>query len=95
MYVCDRENNRVQIFDTNGIYITEWTGFFHPMDIFIDSENVAFVTDQVPGMTMLDLEGNVITRIRTPFNAHGIWIDIYGNMYSAGNEELVTKYTRL
>jgi len=95
VYVCDRENNRVQIFDTNGIYITEWTGFFHPMDIFIDSENVAFVTDQVPGMTMLDLEGNVITRIRTPFNAHGIWIDIYGNMYSAGNEELVTKYTRL
>ena len=95
VYVCDRENNRVQIFDTNGIYITEWTGFFHPMDIFIDRANVAFVTDQVPGMTMLDLEGNVITRIRTPFNAHSIWVDIDGNMYSAGNEELVTKYIKL
>ena len=65
------------------------------MDIFIDSANVAFVTDQVPGMTMLDLDGNVITRIRTPFNAHGIWVDMDGNMYSAGNEELVTKYIKL
>lgn len=95
VYVCDRENNRVQIFDTNAAYITEWTGFFHPMDIFIDSENIVFVTDQVPGMTMLDLEGNVITRIRTPFNAHGVWVDIHGNIYSAGNEELVTKYIKL
>jgi len=49
----------------------------------------------VPGMTLLDLEGNVITRIRTPFNAHGVWGDIHGNIYSAGNEELVTKYIKL
>jgi hypothetical protein len=65
------------------------------MDIFINSENVAFVTDQVPGMTILDLEGKLITRIRTPFNAHGVWVDIHGNIYSAGNEELVTKYRKL
>ena len=95
VYVCDRENNRVQIFSTIGEYITEWTGFFHPMDIFIDSKNVAYVSDQVPGMTMLDLEGNMITRIRTPFNAHGVWVDIHGNIYTSGNAELVTKYIKL
>ncbi|HJO91025.1 MAG TPA: hypothetical protein QF606_05110, partial [Anaerolineales bacterium] len=65
------------------------------MDIILDSEDVVFVTDKVRGMAMLVLDGNLITRIRTPFNAHGIWVDMDGNMYSAGNEELVTKYIKL
>ena len=65
------------------------------MDIFIDNNNIAYVSDQVPGMTMLDLDGKLVTRIRTPFNAHGVWVDIHGNIYTAGNAELVTKYIKL
>lgn len=95
VYVCDRENHRVQIFDTNGGYISEWLGFFHPMDIYIDSEETVYVTDQVPGMTMLNLDGQMITRIRTAANVHGLWVDIYGNIYAAGNEALVTKYKKI
>ncbi len=95
VYVCDRENHRVQIFDTNGVYLSHWVGFFHPMDIFIDTEETVYVTDQVPGMTMLSLDGKMITRIRTAANAHGMWVDIYGNIYTAGNEALVTKYKKI
>ena len=95
IYVCDRENNRVQIFSRDGEYVSEWTGFFHPMDVFVDGEGTIYVTDQVPGMTMLDREGGMITRIRTPANGHGMWVDIHGNMYTAGNDALVAKYTRI
>ena len=28
--VADRENNRVQIFDRDGTYLTEWGDFYHP-----------------------------------------------------------------
>ena len=93
VYVCDRENNRVQLFSLDGDYITEWTGFFHPMDIFMDTQGIFYVTDQVPGMTMLKADGSMIDRIRTPVNGHGMWIDTKGNMYTAGNEGLVAKYT--
>ena len=45
-------------------------------------------------MTMLDRDGIMITRIRTPANGHGMWVDIHGNMYTAGNDALVAKYNQ-
>ena len=94
VYVCDRENNRVQIFSVEGDYITEWRDFFHPMDIFMDSKGTFYVTDQVPRITMLDSDGVLTSRGRTPFNGHGMWIDSRGNIYSAGNADGVTKYVK-
>ena len=49
VYVADRENNRVQIFDTEGRFISEWHDFYHPMDIFMDAEDKIYVTDQILG----------------------------------------------
>ena len=91
VYVCDRENNRVQVFTVDGEYLTEWGDFFHPMDIFRDSQGTFYVTDQVPRITMLDEDGTLVTRGRTPFNGHGMWMDSVGNIYLAGNAEGVTK----
>ena len=33
VYVTDRENNCIQIFDAEGGYITAWPGVYHPMDM--------------------------------------------------------------
>ena len=30
VWVCDRNNSRIQIFDTGGNFLTEWTGLLHP-----------------------------------------------------------------
>ena len=38
--VADRENNRIQIFESNGRYINSWYDFYHPMDIFGDVEEI-------------------------------------------------------
>jgi DNA-binding beta-propeller fold protein YncE len=35
VYVCDRENSRVQIFDGDGNYVTEWAGLNNPADIVL------------------------------------------------------------
>ena len=94
VYVADRENNRVQIFSTQGDFITEWRDLYHPMDIFMDAQDRIFVTDQVPRFTVFDTDGNVLDRSRTPDAGHGMWGDNQGNIYLAGNVRSVAKLTK-
>lgn len=40
VYVCDRENRRVQIFDEDGKYLSEWAGLRLPVDIRVKGDLV-------------------------------------------------------
>ena len=46
VYVCDRENNRIQIFDTNGQYLKQWDDLAGPGDIYFTDDNLAYVVEQ-------------------------------------------------
>jgi len=35
VYICDRENERIQIFDENGKFLRSWDGLFRPCDVSI------------------------------------------------------------
>ena len=43
--VADRENDRIQIFDTEGRYRSEWTHVQRPTDIYIDSNGLIYITE--------------------------------------------------
>lgn len=45
VFVADRGNNRIQIFDAEGKYITEWKQFGRPSGIYIDANDTLYVTD--------------------------------------------------
>jgi sugar lactone lactonase YvrE len=45
VFVGDRGNNRVQIFDQDGNFIEEWKQFGRPSGIFIDRNDILYVTD--------------------------------------------------
>ena len=45
LFVADRENNRIQIFDQDGKFIAEWRQFGRPSDVFIDKHDTLYVTD--------------------------------------------------
>lgn len=45
LFVADRGNNRVQIFDQNGKFIAAWSQFSRPCGVFVDSNDVLYVTD--------------------------------------------------
>ena len=45
IFVGDRGNNRVQIFDQEGNFILEWEQFGRPSGIFIDANDMLYVTD--------------------------------------------------
>lgn len=45
IFVGDRGNNRVQIFDQEGNFIKEWPQFGRPSGLFIDDNDMLYVTD--------------------------------------------------
>ena len=97
VYVADRENNRLQVFDRDGAHLAEWGDFYHPMKIYVDDRDLVFVTDQIPRISVLDPSGELVGRCRGAINgAHGLWGDRAGNLYLAElPPEQVTRLTLL
>jgi DNA-binding beta-propeller fold protein YncE len=45
LLVADRVNGRIQLFDQNGKYLTEYRQFNHPSGLFITKDDALYVTD--------------------------------------------------
>jgi sugar lactone lactonase YvrE len=45
VFVGDRGNNRIQVFDPNGTFLEEWKQFSRPSGIYIDANDVIYVAD--------------------------------------------------
>jgi hypothetical protein len=54
LFVADRGNNRIQIFDQDGNSIAQWTQFSRPSGIFIDRNDVIYVADSESGSIAKD-----------------------------------------
>ena len=95
--VADRENDRIQLFDRNGIYLTEWTGFYHPMDLFVDDRGLVFVSDQTPSVSLLSPDGDLLGRCKPVWiGGHGIWGNSAGDLFLAElDPPRLTKMTRV
>ncbi|SCX44686.1 NHL repeat-containing protein [Variovorax sp. EL159] len=96
--VCDRDNDRVQLFDREGRFLAQWTGLLRPMDIWSDGCDV-FVTEQAPRVTRLDMSGAVRGRFRSfGVYGHGLWGAADGSLFVAEQGHglhCVTKYERI
>jgi sugar lactone lactonase YvrE len=45
LFVGDRQNNRIQIFDQNGSFLDAWSQFSRPSGVFIDKNDTIYVAD--------------------------------------------------
>jgi sugar lactone lactonase YvrE len=45
LFVGDRNNNRIQIFDQDGTFLAAWSQFSRPSGLFIDRNDVIYVAD--------------------------------------------------
>jgi len=94
VYVCDRENNRIQVFTAMGQYVAQWTDIHRPTDIYIDAQEIVYVSDLKPTVTIMDKRGMVIARWDSPMG-HGLWVDSVGDIYLADVlGKKITKYVR-
>jgi DNA-binding beta-propeller fold protein YncE len=89
--VCDRDNNRIQVFDRNGEFLEMWTGFRQPTSVARGPEGTLYVSEVQNSISILDSEGSVLTKWGGPGTsegkrlgvAHGIALDSRGNIYVA------------
>ena len=101
VYVCDRENSRVQVFNTSGDFLAMWTDTCRPTDIaetpegdFVVSQLAPLDESHPPRVAIFDRDGNVLARWDSR-SAHGIWCDAHGDIFLAlTGDRAVDKYAR-
>jgi DNA-binding beta-propeller fold protein YncE len=90
VWICDRENNRIQIFDTDGKFLEQWTDLLRPTDIFMDKDNAVYVSELTQRISIFTYDGKLISRfgstekdlVKALFVApHTISVDSKGDLY--------------
>jgi DNA-binding beta-propeller fold protein YncE len=57
LFLADRGNNRVQIFDQEGNYVDQWFQFSRPSGVFIDKNDIIYVADSESESVAKDHDG--------------------------------------
>jgi len=90
VWVSDRENRRIQVFDVQGKFLFQWTDLGRPTDLCIDKDNVVYVTELEQKVSIFDKDKNLLSSWGSPgatgpnalFVApHDIAIDSHGDLY--------------
>ncbi|HEX9871230.1 MAG TPA: hypothetical protein VGC99_22040, partial [Candidatus Tectomicrobia bacterium] len=100
VYVCDRENHRIQVFDLEGKFLELWTDIQRPMDISVDRDGMLVVSEgsvnnSSARVSILDTAGKVLSRFDCRGPGHGSWVDAHGDIYvGLNNPGGVDKFVR-
>ena len=90
VYVADRENARIQIFDLNGRYLREWK-LGHPYGLFITPDHFIYMSDAIAGRILkIDRDGKIVGALSGPepskgrhFDPHEIAVDKDNSIFTA------------
>jgi DNA-binding beta-propeller fold protein YncE len=89
--VADRENNRIQVFTSDGEFLDQWSDLFRPSDIFVDQDGIVYVAELDSLVAILSLSGELLARWGSPTEdgrlrgGHSIWVDSRGDIYVGQN----------
>ncbi len=91
LYVIDRSNNRIQIFDENGVFQEHWTGIMRPYYIYMSKDQHLWISDAVTQKFLkFDLNGNLLTQWGSfgafpggNWGVHQFAVDSENNLYTA------------
>ena len=90
VYVGDRENARIQIFDLNGKYLREWK-VGHPFGLFVTPDHFIYMSDAIAGRILkINRDGKVVGVLEGPapdkgrhFDPHSLAVDKNGAIFTA------------
>jgi DNA-binding beta-propeller fold protein YncE len=83
LFVGDRSNKRIQIFDQDGQFIDQWTEFGSPSGIFIALDDTLYVVDYNDKKALFvgsAKDGSITYRFEETL-AEGVAVDPQGNIY--------------
>jgi hypothetical protein len=85
LYVCNRANKRIEVFDQDGKYITQMAQFGAPASIFITKDDTIYVAAGAPEnrITIGTTGGKIMEKIEGFRAPHMIAVDVRGNLYVA------------
>ena len=87
LYVADRQNRRVQIFDAEGTYIKEWKFAGLPCGLFIDRDGTFYLVSGFAGQILkLDANGKAIGMTGQPGKGLGEFGEAHYMTIGAGGE---------
>jgi len=90
IWIPDRENSRIQIFNSQGEFITEWTDVIRPTGVSIDDEEIVYVSELCLRVSIFTIDGKLLARWGNEgkdketalFHApHAIAVDSRGDLY--------------
>ena len=89
IYVADRGNHRIQVFDRNGEFLAEWPGIRFPCYVGVSEDQFVWVADGLTNKILkYDTDGNLLYSWGTfggepgqLFGAHHLSTDSDGNLY--------------
>jgi DNA-binding beta-propeller fold protein YncE len=90
VYVGDRENGRIQIFNLQGRYLGEWK-VGHPFGLFIAPDHCIYVSDAIVGRILkISRDGKVVGALDGPppdkgrhFDPHSLAVDKDNSIFTA------------
>lgn len=86
VYVGDRENQRIQIFDSEGTYLTQWTGIGYPYGLFITPDQHVWMIDGgYDRVVEFSPAGRVLGTFGEP--GHGIGQFAWGHFLAIGADK--------
>jgi DNA-binding beta-propeller fold protein YncE len=91
VYVTDRENQRIEVFDANGKFLNQWLTFEGVSGLVMTKDQHLWA-----GAVLLNLEGQVVGRLPngSAASGHGIAVSDSGDVYLAQLNGKVQKFVK-
>jgi len=90
VWVADRENHRIQIFDAEGKFLAQWTDFLRPTGVCIDNDDIVYVSELSNRVGAFTMDGKLLARWGNTavtkeealfLSPHAIAVDSQGSIY--------------
>ena len=90
IWISDRENSRVQIFDTDGKFLDQWTDLIRPTHVYMDKDETVYISELCRRISIFSIDGQLLARwgnenhsLDAPLlvGPHVICVDSEGSLY--------------
>jgi DNA-binding beta-propeller fold protein YncE len=90
VWVVDRENNRIQIFNNHGEILHQWIHLHRPSGIYIDQKDTVYISELRQRVSIFNIGGTLLARWESEGDdydnevfvaPHSIAVDSHGDIY--------------